>query len=57
MAYNKIFDYLWALNDLDETGKDLFNGNNRMQFTYLYMQGMTEIINLRTALEQVRQIV
>ncbi len=50
MAYNKIFDYLWALNDLDETGNQLFNGNNRMQFTYLYLQGMTEIINLRTAL-------
>lgn len=55
MAYNKILDYLWALNDIDATS--LFNGDKRKQFTYMYLKDMVEIINLRTALEQVRQIV
>ncbi len=55
MAYNKIMSYLWALNDLDS--ESLFNGDKRKQFTYMYLNDMVEIINLRTALEQIRQIV
>lgn len=55
MAYEKIMNYLWALNDIN--ANRLFDGNNAKQFTYMYLQDMTEIINLRTALEQIRLIV
>jgi hypothetical protein len=54
MAYDKITNYLWELNDMNANG--LFNGNNAKQFTYMYLDSMTEIINLRTALEQIRLI-
>lgn len=54
MAYEKIMNLMWALNDISET--ELFNGNPEKQFTYLYMDNMTEVINLRTALEQIRII-
>lgn len=56
MAYEKIMNYMWKLNDMDKENK-LFDGNNTKQFTYMYLQDMTEIINLRTALEQIRLIV
>lgn len=55
MAYDKIMNYLWELSDMDE--KALFNGNNRQQFTYMYLENMTEIVNHRTAMEQIRQII
>lgn len=55
MAYEKIMNYLWALDDI--SANKLFDGNNVKQFTYMYLQDMTEIINLRTALEQIRLIV
>ena len=55
MAYEKIMNYLWALDDMNAA--KLFNGDNAKQFTYMYLQDMTEIINLRTALEQIRLIV
>jgi hypothetical protein len=54
MAYEKITDYLWVLSDMDHT--KLFNGENSKQFTYMYLDNMTEVINLRTALEQIRLI-
>lgn len=54
MAYEKITDYFWALNDIDPV--KLFSGDNSKQFTYMYLENMTEVINLRTALEQIRLI-
>jgi hypothetical protein len=48
MAYDKITNYLWELNDI--SSENLFTGNNGKQFTYMYLDSMTEIINLRTAL-------
>jgi hypothetical protein len=54
MAYEKITNYLWALNDMNSV--ELFNGDNAKQFTYMYLDSMTEVINLRTALEQIRLI-
>lgn len=54
MAYEKISDYLWALNDMDQ--KRLFSGDNARQFTYMYLDTMCNVIDLRTALEQIRLI-
>ena len=54
MAYEKITDYLWALNDMDS--KKLFSGDNKRQFTYMYLDTMCNVIDLRTALEQIRLI-
>jgi hypothetical protein len=54
MAYEKISDYLWALNDMDS--KKLFSGDNERQFTYMYLDTMCNVIDLRTALEQIRLI-
>jgi len=54
MAYEKITDYLWALNDMDS--KKLFSGDNERQFTYMYLDAMCNVIDLRTALEQIRLI-
>lgn len=54
MAYEKISDYLWALNDMDS--KKLFSGDNARQFTYMYLDTMCNVIDLRTALEQIRLI-
>jgi hypothetical protein len=54
MAYEKITDYLWALNDMDS--KKLFSGDNERQFTYMYLDTMCNVIDLRTALEQIRLI-
>ena len=54
MAYEKIMELFWRGNDLDE--KTIFKGEHRKQFTYMYLENMTPITNLRTALNQMRLI-
>lgn len=58
MAYEMITDLMWSLHDLEDPSKDkkLFSGNPLKQFTYMYLENMTEVIDIRTALEQIRVI-
>ena len=64
-CYSKMIDKLWELSDLEtninkKAGKDevkLFSGDISQQFTYVFLENMTHIIDVRTCLDQFRLIV
>ena len=57
MFYEEIVEDLWHLYDLYKGDpQNLWNGDTRRQFTY-FMEGLSPIYNLTTALDQLRLIV
>ena len=64
--YGTVVDSLWDLGDLEEiVNKEvnekekvtLFSGTPSKQFTYFNLEDMSEIYDLRSALNQIRLIV
>lgn len=57
MFYEEIIEDLWNLHDLyGGDPENLWSGDPRRQFTY-FMEGLSQVYDLKTALDQIRLIV